>query len=185
MAPIDLSASPSMETDFSEKELLALAQALPQEGRVAVTEDGFKYIALPKAWQAAREQFARATYAFCDASMHEVLSCDRTALEKHIAKCQRCGAIEWGFWSPTSCVGLHVSLGKHADSVNVGKRVRFQVKKVLTFLTHKLGASSTSGGPNLFGARWFTFEVSLIDSVRCEGEEPHISFAVFGARRQS
>jgi len=177
-----LPPSSSVGPGLSERELLTLGRSLPQDGRVAVTEDGFKYIALPKEWQSAREQLTRAALAFDASSMHEVLSADRAALAKHLSQRHADAPFEWGFWPPTSRVGLHVTLGKHADSMGVGKRVRFQVKKLLSFLTRKLGEPSTSGGPNLFGARWFTFEVSLIDSVRCDGEEPHISFAVFGAR---
>merc|ERR1712032_1762844 len=173
----------SVDMDLTEKGLLTLGRSLPQDGRVAVTEDGFKYIALAKEWQSAREQLTRAACALDVSSMQEVLSADRAALTKHLLMRHAGTKFEWGFWPPTSGVGLHVTLGKHADSLNAGKRVRFQVRKLLTFLSRKLGDASSSC-PNLFGARWFTFEVSLIDSVRCDGEEPHISFAVFGARRQ-
>merc|ERR1711920_888836 len=127
-----------------------------------------------------REELLRAAVNFALADK-ELLAADRSALEKHLSRRQEGSRFEWGFWSPTSSVGLHVTLGKHADGLNVGKRVRFQVKKLLNFLTRKLGQPSASGGPHLFGARWFTFEVTLIDSVRCDGEEPHVSFAVFGA----
>jgi len=166
----------------SEADLLALGHSLPADGRIAITDDGFKYVSLPKDWQKTREELLRAAVNFALADK-ELLAADRSALEKHLSRRQEGSRFEWGFWSPTSVVGLHVSLGKHADGLNVGKRVRFKIKKLLTFPTRKLGEPSASGGANLFGSRWFTFEVSLIDSVKCDGDEPHISFAVFGAQR--
>lgn len=168
---------------MSERELLCLGQDLPHEGRVALTEDGFKYVALPKKWQASQGCLVEAASACYTSSAPEALAADRAALERQLARHQGAAECSWGFWSPTSCVGLHISLGKHANALHVGKRVRFQVKKLLHFQTRKLGEPSTSGGSNIFCARWFTFEVKLIDEVHCEGEEPHISFAVFGARR--
>lgn len=173
----------------SDKDVLLQVQELPLDGRVAVTEDGFKYVALPKEWQAHRDHLARTAAAYFTHCKEKQLATDRAALERQLARrhSSRCqepgpGELNWGFWSPQSCVGLHISLGKHADNVNVGKRVRFQVKKLLHFVTRKLGEPSSSE-PSLYGARWFTFEVKLIDEVRYEGEEPHISFAVFGAHQ--
>merc|ERR1712150_8102 len=172
-----------------ENQLLAWGQDLPHEGRVELTEDGFKYVALPKQWQTARNHFVAIASTVYTASLPEVLAADQLALERQLARRQsvsqnivHLGKMEWGFWSPPSCVGLHISLGKHADSLNVGKRIRFQLKKLLHFQTRKLGEPSKFGGPNMFCARWFTFEVKLIDEVHCDGEEPHISFAVFGVQ---
>jgi len=178
---ISCEALDSPSVIMSEKELLSFAQDLPQNGRVALTEDGFKYVALPKEWQAARQELLKAAAAVFPSCMPEQLDVDKAALGRQLAQRKQAVSL-WDFWSPTSCVGLHISLGKHADHLDVGRRVRFQVKKLFNFMTRKLGEPSSSGGPHLFCARWFTFEVKLIDTVRCEGEEPHISFAVFGAK---
>jgi len=168
-----------------EKEVFALGQELPRDGRVAITADGFKYVELPKQWQNARESLREAAASF-GKTIGDIMALDRSALERQISR--RCGRNcglegQWEFWSPPSTVGLHISLGKHSNALNVvGKRVRFQLKKLLHFQSRKLGEPS-QWSEDLFGARWFTFEVKLIDEVRCEGEEPHISFAVFGWRQ--
>jgi len=177
-----LLASPAVQASLSEKYLLRLGQDLPQSGRVALTEDGFKYVSLPKEWQAARQQFVDAAAALHAASMKDVLEADRAALQRNLIKQHGFsqGQLAWGFWSPPSTVGIHISLGKHADSLGVGRRVRFQVRRLLDFQKRILGAPSSSVG--MFCARWFTYEVALVDEARCEGEEPHISFAIFGAR---
>lgn len=169
---------------LDEKEVFSLGQELPQDGRVAITEDGFKYVELPKQWQHARESLQEAAAAFGQ-NITDIIASDRSALDRHISRkhgmnCATDG--EWEFWSPAATIGLHISLGKHANALNVGKRVRFQLKKLLHFQSRKLGEPS-QWSEGLFGARWFTFEVKLIDEVRCEGEEPHISFAVFGWRQ--
>jgi mRNA deadenylase 3'-5' endonuclease subunit Ccr4 len=169
---------------LDEKEVFSLGQELPQDGRVAITEDGFKYVELPKQWQNARESLQEAAAAFGQ-TITDIIASDRSALERHISRkhgMDRDTDGQWEFWSPAATIGLHISLGKHANALNVGKRVRFQVKKLLHFQSRKLGEPS-QWSEGLFGARWFTFEVKLIDEVRCEGEEPHISFAVFGWRQ--
>jgi len=171
---------------LSEKELLEIGKELPQEGRVAITEDGFKYVALPKDWQAFCERLCEAAASCYKCSSPEMLHSDRTALEKHLLRkldtsSEGMSKYHWGFWTPQSPAGLHITLGKHADALNVGKRVRFQVRKLLHFQSRKLGEQSSFEW-RFFGARWFTFQVNLVDSVRCEGDEPHISFACFGAK---
>merc|ERR1712110_1224745 len=101
--------------------------------------------ALSKQWQNARGQLTRGVAAFC-LGLAEVVAADKSALERQLIRRQGTSSPiegEWGFWTPPSCVGLHISLGKHADSLNVGKRVRFQIKKkILHFQTRKLGEPS-------------------------------------------
>merc|ERR1711920_204273 len=180
-----LGPATSPQSCISEKDLLCLGQGLPQSGRVALTEDGFKYVLLPKEWQAARRQLVDAAASFYRSAAKDQLDADMSALQRHLGgkKGVSQDQLAWGFWTPPSCVGMHISLGKHADAVGVGRRVRFQVKRLLDFQTRKLGTPSSGlEGESLFCARWFTFEVVLVDESRCEGEEPHISFAIFGAR---
>jgi len=172
---VDLSAIAEIR---SEKQLVEFARGLPGNGRVALTEDGFKYVALPKEWQAARCQLAAAAASAYSVCIPEQLAADRAALTRQLSYRQK-SANNFNFSAPASCVGLHISLGKHADQLDVGRRVRFQIKRVLHFSSRKLGEPSSATG--FCCARWFTYEVSLIDAVRCEGEEPHISFATFGA----
>merc|ERR1711879_312611 len=155
---------------------------LSSDGRVRVTDDGFRYVELSKDWQDCKGRLAEAAASWCMDTNTELLAADKAALEKRLPPCDGTSEYSWGFWDPPSHVGLHISLGKHSNNVKVGNRVRFRVKRILHFRTRKLGASSSSDSLTMFCARWFTFEVRLVDEVHCEGEEPHISFAVFGAR---
>merc|ERR1712183_641295 len=66
----------SPQSCISEKDLLCLGQGLPQSGRVALTEDGFKYVLLPKEWQAARGQFVDAAAAFYRSVAKDQLDAD-------------------------------------------------------------------------------------------------------------
>jgi len=168
--------------NLSLDDLLEIGRSLPQDGRVKLTDDGFKYVSLPKEWQLFRGKLAEAASSWYQNSEPLGLAADKAALQRRLPELADGLEYEWGFWDPPSCVGLHISLGKHASSMNVDKRVRFQIKKVLHFTTRKLGAPSRSEGIATYCSRWITFEVRLIDEVRCDGEEPHISFAVFGAR---
>merc|ERR1712232_1110676 len=68
------------------------------------------------------------------------LAADKAALERHLPDVDCDSEYSWGFWDPPSCVGLHISLGKHANSLHVDRRVRFQIKKILHFQTRKLGS---------------------------------------------